>query len=160
MDFHPRHMPLTGLRRPLLASLLSVLSCGTEGIPAPPQGFGQAVATNDCGPADGPAVAIYLAQAEVETFEPAPPYVRIYVAQPLEELAGRSWSLAGHEAQGSALYCNERGTCEAAIAGTLTVDAVTSDSTVDASTTLAFPSSGRVIGGIRARWVPRTMLCG
>lgn len=153
--------------RALWAFLLGVLptACTSGDIPEPARslaarGLTYAAATRACGPADGPAVEIYLAPAPVESLEPAAPYVRIYVWQPLDGLAGRSWILGGGEPEGSAWFHSSATEYEVAARGTVTVNRVTSDSTVEGSADLTFANAGRVRGGFRAVWISNSVLCG
>jgi len=135
-------------------------ACGAEGIPAPPAGFAHAVGTRECGPADGPAVAIYLAGEPVTALEPPAPYVRIFVWRPLNELPDREWTLAGQGAEGSAIYCRASDDCEVASSGSVRATDVAPDSTIAGSTDLTFPVAGRVSGGFRAVWLSRVVFCG
>jgi hypothetical protein len=136
------------------------VACASDGIPGPPAGLAHAAATSACGPADGPAVTIYLSHAPVESLEPPAPYVRIYIWQPLDRLAGRSWVVAGDEAEGSAWLHPVARDNEVATSGRVRVNVVTSDNTIEGLADLTFPSAGRVRGGFRAVWLPRTVLCG
>jgi hypothetical protein len=151
----------------LWACLMGALpaACTSGDIPGPTRslaasGLAHAAATRACGPADGPAVAIYIASAPVESLEPAAPYVRIYVWQPLDRLAERSWNLAGGEPEGSAWFQSSATDFEVAVRGTVRVNRVAPDGTVEGSADVTFPSTGRVRGGFRAVWVPNAMLCG
>ena len=135
-------------------------ACASDGMPGPTAGLTHAAATRACGPTDGPAVAIYLAAAPVESLEPATPYVRIYVWQPPERLAGRSWVLAGGEPEGAAWLHSTAKDYEVATSGRVTVNAVAADSTIEGVADLTFPRGGRVRAGFRAAWLSRTVLCG
>ncbi|HET7040164.1 MAG TPA: hypothetical protein VFH97_09760 [Gemmatimonadales bacterium] len=147
-------------RRGVLMAALA-LACGSQEAPAPPAGFAHAAAGRNCGPADGPAVSIYLTPQPVDRLDPAPPFVHLYLWRGLWDLAGRTWSLAGNEAEGSAQYCAAAGQCESASSGSIRITAVDADSTIRASVTLRFPGAGEIGGGIVARWISRTMVyCG
>jgi hypothetical protein len=146
----------------LIGSLLIIAvpaACTSQGILEPPAGLSHAAATQDCGPTDGPAVAIYLAPAPVESLEPPAPYVRISVWQPLERLVGRSWVVGGGEPDGSAAFHPTAADFELATSGRV-VNAVAPDNAVEGSVDLRFPSAGRVRGGFRAVWLSRAVLCG
>jgi hypothetical protein len=134
--------------RVLCAWLLGVLpaACTSGDIPGPARSLA--------------APGIYLASAPVESLEPAAPYLRIYVWQPLDRLAGRSWILAGGEPEGSAWLHSSATEYEVAARGAVTVNRVAPDGTVGGSADLTFPSAGRVRGGYRAVWVPQAVLCG
>jgi hypothetical protein len=143
----------------VIVPLAALAACGRDQIPEPPAGFAHATATRDCGPADGPAVSIFLANQPAE-LEPEPPYIRIYLTRGVDEVSGQTWQLSGDGAQGSAQYCPAGGGCEAATGGTISVSAVAADTTLDAAADLVFPTHGHVTGGIHARWVSRLMMCG
>jgi hypothetical protein len=136
------------------------MACGADGISAPPLDLTHAAATFACGPADGPAVAIYLAPDPVTSLEPPAPYVRIYVAQPLDALVGQPWILAGTKSAGGAWFHSASNTDEIANTGYVTVISVSSDNTIVGVVDIAFPNAGRIRGGFRAVWVPSTVLCG
>jgi hypothetical protein len=139
--------------------VLSAVACGAE-LAEPPTGFAFAAGTPDCGPADGPAVSIYLAGSPVEALEPTAPYARVYVWHAASELEGREWALTGAASEGSAQFVATTGDFEAATAGTLTVVAVRADHTIEGEVDLTFPTVGRVRGGFTAIWLPRTVMCG
>jgi hypothetical protein len=86
--------------------------------------------------------------------------VRIYVWQSPQRLAGRSWALVGTDAQGNASFHSTARDFEAATQGSVTVNAVTADNTIEGSVDLTFPRAGRIRGGFRAAWFAQTMLCG
>ena len=136
------------------------MACGGSGISAPPVGFTYAIATRSCGPADGPAVAIYLAPDPVTSLEPATPYVRMYVAESVNALAGRTWILAGSKSAGGAWLHSAASNYEIATGGYMIVSSVSSDNTIEGKVNITFPNAGRIRGGFRAVWVPNTVLCG
>lgn len=135
-----------------LCALSVATACGLDGIPGPPLGFDHAASAQACGPTDGPAVAIYLAGSPVESLDPSPPYLQVAVWQSLHDLAERSWSVAGAEAQGGAWFYSTNDDFELATSGHVVVNAVRSDSTIEGSVTLRFPTAGRVTGSFRAPW--------
>jgi hypothetical protein len=135
------------------------VACTSNSIPGPPAGLAHAAATPTCAPTDGPAVAIYLAAAPVGSVEPPAPYLRIDVWQPLGRLAGRSWVLAGSEAEGSAWFYSTATDFEIATRGRVTINAVAPDNTIEGSADLTFPSAGRIRGGFRAAWLSRVVGC-
>lgn len=140
--------------------LVVFFGCASDGIPGPATGLAHAAATVACGPADGPAVAIYLASAPVESLEPAAPYLRFYVWQSLERLSGRSWAVAGRESEGGAWLHSTATDYEIAIGGRVTVSSVAPDSTIEGSADVTFPSAGRIRVRFRAEWLSRAVLCG
>ena len=135
------------------------MACGGSGISAPPVGFTHAIATHMCGPADGPAVAIYLARDPVTSLQPTTPYVRIYVWQPASALAGRAWLLVGSKSEGGAWFHSTGSDYEFATGGYAIVSSVSSDNTIEGKVNITFPNAGRIRGGFRAVWVPNTVIC-
>jgi hypothetical protein len=118
----------------------------------------EAAVMRACGPADGPAVAIILARSPVEVTDPAPPYVRIYIAESLETLAGRSWIVGGSGAEAGAWYHRTATDQESALAGQVSVVAVGADNSVEGWADITF-ANGRVQDGFQARFVATSVLC-
>ncbi|MHB1095268.1 MAG: hypothetical protein ACYC3F_03770 [Gemmatimonadaceae bacterium] len=145
----------------IVVAMLIVAGCNSDEALSPPAGLAHAAATRSCGPADGPAVAIYLApESIIATLEPATPYIRIDVWKGADALFG-TWSLSPTSAHGAAArFQVALGSIESATGGTVVVSAVGRDSTITGSVDLQFPSSGRVHGAFSARWIARTFLCG
>jgi hypothetical protein len=149
---------------PRLTSLLMVAvvaaACDSDSI-EPPFGLGYAAATLECvGPLSESGVAIYLANAPVESAEPPEPYVRLIIREPLlERLSGRTWVVAGSEAHAAARGFSTTGEFEVATRGTVTVNSVAADNTIEGWADLTFPRAGRLGGNFQARWLPRVQLC-
>jgi hypothetical protein len=149
------------IRRAGLSTVtLLALACGTAVGPESPVGFEHAAGTAACGPADGAAVAIYLAADTITAIEPPAPFVRVYLWQPLDQLAGRSWVLVDPSTAGSAQYCSAVSSCEPTSAGEVTIRSVGADSVIGGTVDLTFPVAGHIAGGFRAVWLSRTILCG
>jgi hypothetical protein len=154
---------MTLIRRTGFAIVAVILSaCSSDGIAAPPPGFTNAAATSDCGPADGPAVAIYLASAELRSLPPQPatPYIRIWLPRDLSELPGKTWTLAGAKSEvGVWLYTGATNP-ELASGGFVVIKSVEADNSIRGTMAVQFPS-GRVSGGFNATWIPQTgPICG
>ena len=135
------------------------MACAGDGISAPPVGFTHAAATFECGPADGPAVAIYLAHNPVTSQTPSTPYVRIYLAQPVTAISGRTWTLAGTVSDGNAWFQSAPSNYEVATGGYMIVNSVGSDNTIEGTVDLTFPNAGHIQGGFRAAWLPSVSIC-
>ena len=142
--------------------IVPLLGCSQKGALAPPDGFPHAIAVRSCAPNDGAAVTIYLSQAEIETLEPSPPYLRIAIWQPVGALANRTWSLAVSSAEGSAWFHATTSGFETPSGGTVRVTAVSADSTLEGTVDVTFPTAGRIRGGFSASYVypPAPALCG
>ena len=140
--------------------LLYVPGCNSQDVLAPPVGLSSAAATRSCGPADGPAVALYLASAPISSVEPAIPYIRVNLWKPADALVG-TWSVSPASADGSAAsFPALPGSIENAASGTVVVISVGGDSTITGNVDLQFPVTGHVRGNFSAHWIPRTVLCG
>lgn len=138
----------------------TVLACASDRIAAPPRGFANAAATRDCGPADGPAVAIYLASSEVSTPVPARPYIRIWIPRDLSELPGTTWTFAGANTEGGVWLYSGTGNPELATRGFAVINSVMADKSIHGTIDVQFPSD-RVTGGFNATWIPQSgALCG
>jgi hypothetical protein len=140
------------------AALTLVVACASDGPLPPPEGFQHAAATRACGPADGPAVAIYLVTAPAAALVPPAPYVRINVWQSVSDVEGGSWEVGGDAA--AAAYFTAPNDFEVASDGWIRIQVVGADTTVEGSVDLTFPNAGRVAGGFRAVWISAAPLCG
>jgi hypothetical protein len=140
--------------------LVVAAACDSDGI-EPPSGSWNAAATMECiGPLSESGVAIYLADAPVESPEPPAPYVRIIIREDmLERLSARTYVLAGSRAEGAAWSFSTGTNPEIATSGTVTVNSVAPDNTIEGWADLTFPSRGRVGGNFQARWFPRVQYC-
>ena len=149
------------MRALLLSGLcgLAVLgaACGSDTVTGPDMPY--AAVTLACGAADGPAVAIYLARAPITSLKPSPPYVRIFIEQSIDQLAGRSWTVGGATADAAAWRTTAEGSVEAAQGGTVRVDAVRDSQDVEGFADLTFPEGGRVRQAFRASWLAEAILC-
>jgi hypothetical protein len=153
-------MPASRTFRICVLALLSA-SCSSGSILGSVEGLPHAVAAQSCGPADGPAVSIYLTPAAVSTLEPPAPYVRISILQPLGRLTERSWTMNGAaaDADGAAVYYTTDGS-ELATSGEVRVNTVDSDRTLHGFADLRFPTLGHIRGEFHAAWNPRVTVCG
>ena len=80
------------------------MACRSDSVSAPPRGFMYAAAAFQCGPADGPAVGIYLAPNPVESLEPSAPYVRVYVPVRVDQLTGHLWPISDGNTEAAAWF--------------------------------------------------------
>ena len=139
----------------LLIVLVLSLACSVFTGPAD---LPHAVATFQCGPADGPATGITLARQPIPPAGPRFPYVVMMIEEPLSALAGRTF-LVGSGGTAGATYVAGSNAFESASTGRVIISSVDADSTIHGEVSLSF-SSRRVIEAFRADWIPRTMLCG
>jgi hypothetical protein len=140
--------------------LAAATACASDQIPGPPAGFNHATAMRECGPTDGPAVAIYLAADSGPLLQPPTPYILITVWQSLDRLGQQSWTVANEQGMAAAWFFSAPNNAQNATSGRVTVNIVDTTSTIQGSVDLTFPAVGRVSGGFRASWIPRTLMCG
>jgi len=136
------------------------MACSSDTISAPLRGFVYAAAMAQCGPADGPAVAIYLTPNPVGSIEPIAPFVRVYVPVQLDQLTGRMWPIASGNTEAAAWFHPDASTYELAETGYMIVNSVDSESTITGLVDLHFPDAGHIRSQFRATWVPSHALCG
>lgn len=140
-----------------LSTVLLALACRSEGFSGPTAGLPHAAAFRTCGPADGPAVGIIFASGPVDSSPVSSPYLRITIAQPLEQVIGHSWTL---DQNMGATYIAGPNDMETATSGSATITGLAADSTVLGSVALWFPTRGSIRGAFRARWIDMHELCG
>jgi len=137
-----------------------ILGCSDDPAPLEPlRGLPYAVATPSCGPADGPAVLIYMASMPIESLQPVAPFVQVNIWRSITALdAGsvvpisESLSDAGAWFRGSGI---ER-TANGGEVGVTSKSATTVSGYID----LRFPDGFSLRGSFTATWTPRQMLCG
>jgi hypothetical protein len=135
-----------------------VLACSSDTVVGPGGRFDHAVATFACGPADGPALAIYLARDPITSLEPSGVYVRAYVAGSVEEIIGKVWPISSNSP--AAAWFHPNGTdFEIAKSGYLILASGSAGGTIDGSVDLDFPNAGHVHGPFHADWLPTNVLC-
>lgn len=135
------------------------MACSSDSVSAPFRGFVYAAAVFQCGPTDGPAVAIYLAPNPMGSSEPSAPFVRVYVPVQLNQLTAHVWPISTNT-EAAAWFHPDASTYELAEMGYMIVSSVDSESTITGSVDLHFPDAGHIKSAFRATWVPRNILCG
>lgn len=133
--------------------------CATDGILGP-VGFEHAVMTPACGPADGPAVAIYLASSPVDPRNPSMPYVRIALWDAPDVVEGRSWGIGDASGMATAVLVTGANQYDVATAGSVSIGLIDTTSTTTGSVDLVFRSTGLISGEFRAAWSAAAPLCG
>jgi hypothetical protein len=109
-----------------------------------------------CGPADGPATVIVLADEPVQSVEPLYPSVSIMILDGVSGIAGRTFSVTGDSA--GATYIIKPGHNEFASSGSIIITSVDSAKTVSGSASLRFQS--RIVETqFTAPWIESLMLC-
>ncbi len=153
-------MPIARILTAAVATALLLAACSDASVPAPPAGYGFAYATPDCGPADGPAVRLFLLPQEVELWPPSGARVEVAVWRPATGLPGAEISWSGATSLGWAGRCDDLGQCEAATDARVTFRGFAADSTLTGSLDLGFADGARVAGGFNAVWHSLTPICG
>jgi hypothetical protein len=127
-----------------------------------PEPFTRAVAMRDCAPWDGAAVSILLTTGEVteSTSIIETPHLRVSVWRSPEALENVTIRWPEDPAEATASWCDNDTTCEAASAGVVRFREVQVDSIAAGEFRLAFAGRDSVIGGFRATWLHRQMMCG
>lgn len=135
-------------------------SCNLNGPVHQPLGdFRHSVSTFQCGPADGPGIAVLLARDSIEGLQPANPYVRVLILRAAADLPGTSWNVGSSFDQAAALYYGGSGNPEPATSGTVQVTRVVPQERVEGTVDLRFPSR-RVTEEFSAPWIEQLVLCG
>src|SRR5450759_344889 len=145
------------LRLSLVAAF--AMACSSDTISAPLRGLVYAAATAQCGPADGPAVAIYLTPNPVGSIEPSAPFVRVYVPVQLDQLTAQMWPIASNTEAGAWFHA-DASSSELAESGYMIVSSVDSDNTITGSVDLHFSDAGHIKTAFSAKWQPNNILCG
>ena len=139
--------------------IAAAVACDSDSVFEPIRHFEYSAATFQCGPADGPATAIFLSHDAVGSTQPSTPFVRIYIPVAVGELSGRVWQLSADSPEGAAWFHSGDASSEIAASGYMIVAAVSSDRTVQGSVYLEFPDAGRVSGAFAAGWIQTTRTC-
>lgn len=149
--------------RPVTAFLLASCLGACRDRPVPPtgaiDGFPEAIAQLECGPADGPATTLYLTREAADTAWTALPRVQATVYDSPERVTGRVLTLDGRET-GSALWCRGERDCVPAERATLEFESPLPADTARGWVDLRFPGLPPVRGRFAAEWRETQMLCG
>lgn len=138
---------------------LALLGCG-DGLSSRPPGFEHSAATASCGPADGPAVVIFLSGDPITSPWPSSLHLRIWIEQSVRSLAGETWSVGPNAMDGSATIRMGNDLIDTAIGGGVHVSSVDDDNTVTGTVDITFAQFGRIRGGFKAHWLANPALCG
>lgn len=147
------------LTRLLSCALVAVfaMACSDSASPAF-RAFAYSSVAAQCGPADGPAVAVFLAPTQEGADGQSAPYVRVYVAVGVNQLAG-VWPITTKSDAG-AWFQSDASTSELAESGYMFVTSVDSDNTVTGSVDIQFRDAGHIKTDFRAKFRPLNVLCG
>jgi hypothetical protein len=144
-----------------IAAILAGCSAGSG-----PSGAGlpEAYATRQCGPADGPSVAIYLTPSpeppEAPDGQPVPPFLRLTILHDIDQIAGHTFAWkASRPVEAGADQCETAGPCTSATSGVIRIEEVDENRRTSGSYDLVL-GGGRLQGSFIAPWRERLILCG
>jgi hypothetical protein len=139
---------------------LAGMACSSDSVGPLGNGLTYATASFTCGPADGPATAIYLSATPIGLGEPSAPFVRMYVSVGVDELAGHVWGVQDKaRSVGAWLQPILGGESIPASAGTLVVSSVGADRSVEGLVDFDFPDGSHVHSSFHAAWVQSNIIC-
>jgi hypothetical protein len=148
-------------RRCRLAAVFAafaLLSCGGDAPPGPVPGYPFAYATNECGPADGPAMTLYLSERALDSLPPVGGHLAVMIWVGRDEAAGRTFRSSDQPVRGVTLNCGSPTRCEPVTAWQVSLRGFARD-TLDGSVDLRL-GQRVVAGGFRARWMTKRQYCG
>ena len=116
-----------------------------------------AAATFECGPADGPATAIYLMPEPVGPLPLSGAFVRVYVPVGVDHLTGR-WTVSDGITDAAGWFHSDDDQYEPATGGSLDVTAVNADNSIEGVIDLHFDKAGHLKGPFKADWRPPTVV--
>ncbi len=140
-----------------LAALLGA-SCAVPSTTDVFAGYPIAAATNDCGPAGGPATTLVLRPAPRE-IDAAGQQLRVTIWKPFGEVAGHTFSSTDPEPIGAALECDVNADCRESATWRVTFERAGADSVLKG--VLEFPAADGTVrrGSFRATWHERVVYC-
>jgi hypothetical protein len=146
--------------RKFSCSLVAVfaMACSSDSVSPAFRGFAYSSVAAQCGPADGPAVEVFLAPTQEGANGQSAPYVRVYVAVAVNQLAG-VWPTTT-KSDAAAWFQSDASTSELAASGYMFVSSVDSDNTVTGYVDLQFPAAGQIKTDFLAKFRPNNILCG
>jgi hypothetical protein len=150
--------------RIVLLSLILAIGCRGSSepapLPTPPEGFDFAFATPDCAPWDGPAVSILMTGSRADSVDGSGRQLRVAVYARSDSVVGRRFRWPADPQVANGTRCQRSDSCEAAESGEIAFRPTGSDTVLEGTLLLRFPSSDSVYGGFRAEWRSRRVMCG
>jgi hypothetical protein len=147
---------------PILLVLTLGAACGDDGagpLPAPPDGYPFAYATNGCGPTDGPATRVIFTSESVTELPAAVPRVEVTIYRRASELQGKRFVISGSSNEGQAARCDAESRCEPATTS-ISFRANAADTVLSGTVSLRFGDGTTVSGGFDAAWKRTELVCG
>ena len=140
----------------LVAGLL--LACSSDGLIGPSSRFDHATASFTCGPADGPALAIYLSQYPMTVGDPPGAFVRLYVTGTVDEIVGKMLPLSPGSTA-AAWFHSGGSNDEPASGGYLLVSSGSAGQTLEGSVNIHFEQAGNLQRAFHAVWIQSNIVC-
>ena len=149
------------LKRSLVVLLAgSMAGCGNDPAPLEPLSeLPHAVATSSCGPADGPAVLIYLASMKIDSLQPVAPFIQVNIWRSITQLGAGSVVKISESLSDANAWFRGSGVERQATGGEVGVTSRTTD-TLAGYIDLRFADVAPLRGTFSATWTPRQMFCG
>lgn len=151
-------MTLIRRTRSLLALTL-LMACSSDGTLVPTGGLRFAFAQRTCGPADGPAIAIYLTREPTSGPPPVAPYTRISIDLSSSDLDGRLHAVGPNSPDAFATFSRTDNDYEPASAGYVTADYSDNGDSITGAADIVFPDAGHVVSQFKAHVFPMNFLC-
>jgi hypothetical protein len=123
------------------------------------KGFSHAFAMNDCGPSDGPAMAIYLLDQHDDAIPPKTAYIRVRLDFEPATFDHESALWERGRGLGIGELCSH-GACQAISSGRIDFGEIKAGKSVEGLLDLSFTNDVRVRTKFRGRWVNRPYVCG
>ena len=146
----------------LALGLVAGCSASSSEVDDLPEPFTYAIAMRDCAPWDGAAMTILLTTQPVSdsTGVIDAPHLRLSVWRSPASLGGVSVEWPADKVEAAASWCDNATECEAATSGVVRFREVKTDSVAEGNFWLAFAHRDSSVGGFRAGWLHRQMMCG
>ena len=142
-----------------MIALTLLLACSSDSLLLPKDGLRFAVAQLQCGPADGGAVAIYLARDPANGPGVTPPYARIYIDLMTTALDGRQISVGGDHPDAFATFNRATNDYETASSGFIVARSSPDNSEITGAVDITFPTAGHLVKEFTAPLFPNNSLC-
>ena len=146
----------------LLMVATLIVACDDDTPLQPLSALPHATATPSCGPADGPATAIYLASTPVQLPQPDVPFIQVFVPRRFTESTteGVVFRIGENfDEEASAWFHRSGVELKSATSGEVGITAFTGN-LLTGYVDLEFPDGVRVRGSFSASWQHREILCG
>ena len=143
-----------------LLALALPLACASDGVLIPVEGLRFAFSQYECGPADGPAIGIYLTRDPVDGTLAKPPYVHIYIDLSAGNLDGSTHDVGPQSPDAAARFVNSQGNYDFARAGSVTAHWTNSGLDVVGVADIVFNSAGHLVNSFDAPLGRTALICG